>query len=226
MVAEKDPSTPQPFSPTSTGGKGSRTIPDSQPGQGVTPLPDGAWRTLERRLLVDRSPFARVYDDDIQLPAGQVIKNFVRVEIAPFSIMFAVRGEGDARQVAFVRQYRQAIADFTLELPAGHIEPGEDALETARRELREETGLLSDDWQGLGRYVMDANRECGFAHTFLARNVQPIGNQDHLDHGDLGEMTVLWLTLTETRQRWMAGELISAPTTLCVGLALAALETA
>ena len=184
---------------------------------------DGAWRTLERRLLVDRSPFARVYDDDVELPGGQIIKNFVRVEIAPFAIMFALRGQGSDAQVAFVRQYRQAISAFTLELPAGHIEADEDPFVTARRELLEETGLQSDDWRNLGRFVIDANRECGYANTFLARNAQQVTDPNH---GDLGDLTVVWLTLEETRQRWLAGAFISAPTTLCIGLALATIDSA
>jgi len=40
-----------------------------------------------------------------------------------------------------VRQWRHALGDLTLEFPAGMAEPGEDPLETAARELREETGV-------------------------------------------------------------------------------------
>lgn len=53
------------------------------------------------------------------------------------SVMLAVTKEG---KILMVRQWRQAVRDFLLELPAGKIDPGEDALTAANRELREETG--------------------------------------------------------------------------------------
>jgi 8-oxo-dGTP pyrophosphatase MutT (NUDIX family) len=178
----------------------------------------GAWKTLDRRLLVDRSPFARIYDDDVQLPDGHVIREFVRVELPDFVIAFVLTEDN---RVVFVRQYRQAVSDFTLELPAGHIEEDEDLAIGAKREVREETGFESDDWQLLGRFVMDANRECGWANMYLARNarltVQP-------DSGDLGDPTVEYISLDGLEQRWRAGEFVCAPTSLCIALAMAALK--
>src|SRR4051812_40281386 len=51
---------------------------------------NNGWRTLDRRLMLDRSPFARIYDDDIQLPDGQIIHNFVRVELPDFVMVFTL----------------------------------------------------------------------------------------------------------------------------------------
>lgn len=172
------------------------------------------WQVVERRLLIDNQPFARVYAEDLRLPGGELITDWTRVELPPFVIIFAMLGDG---RVAFVRQYRQAVGAYTLELPAGHINDGEDALTAARRELREEAGLEAANWQFLGKYVMDANHECGWAYVYLVRDAWQTAAPNH---GDLGEMTVHWLELDEVRQRWMNGELVSAPTALSVGLAL------
>jgi ADP-ribose pyrophosphatase len=49
--------------------------------------------------------------------------------------------------VTLVRQLREAARRELVEIPAGRIEPGEDPLETARRELREETGLHGGRWR-------------------------------------------------------------------------------
>jgi hypothetical protein len=46
------------------------------------------------------------------------------------------------------------------------------------------------------------------------------------ESGDVGEFSVHWLTLDEVRRRWLAGEFISAPTALTIGLALAQLTIA
>jgi len=178
------------------------------------------WQTLDRRLLVDRWPYARFLEEDVQLPTGQIIKNFVRVELPDFVIVFLVTPEG---KVPFVQQFRQAVRHYTLELPAGHLDEGEEALIAAQRELREEAAMAAEAWQPLGKFVMDSNRHCGLAHLFLARGGHPTAE---IDHGDLGELAVHWLTLEEVRRRWMGGEFICAPTSLCVGLALAALDAA
>ena len=51
--------------------------------------------------------------------------------------------------VTLVRQLREAVRSRLLELPAGTAEPGEEPLETARRELREECGLTGGEWREL-----------------------------------------------------------------------------
>jgi ADP-ribose pyrophosphatase len=178
-----------------------------------------AWAILDRRLLVDRSPYARVYDEDVQLPDGEKIANFVRVELPAFVIVFALTGD---RRVPVVRQYRQAIRNYTWELPAGHIDDEEEALLGAQRELREETGIEAAEWQSLGKFVMDANRQCGWCYTYLARGAAQTSIPDS---GDLGDVTVDLLPLDELRRKWLKGEFVSAPTTLCIGLALNALGT-
>ncbi|MBX3065113.1 MAG: NUDIX hydrolase [Anaerolineae bacterium] len=179
-------------------------------------LPD--WDILDRRLLADRSPFARVYDEDVRLPDGTVISQWLRVELPAFIIVFTVLEDGS---VPFVRQYRQGARTWTLELPAGHIEDGEEMLTAAQRELREEAGIAADEWQYLGKYIMDANRDCGWCHAYLARGSRRI--IENPDSGDVGDFSLHWLPLDDVRRRWLAGEFISAPTSLAIGLALAQL---
>jgi ADP-ribose pyrophosphatase len=180
---------------------------------------DPHWEVLDRRLVADRSPFAQVYDEDVRLPSGEVIANWLRVELPPFIIAFALLEDGT---VPLVRQYRQAVRAWTLELPAGHLEAGEDPMAAAQRELREEAGVAADHWQFLGKYIMDANRDCGWCYAYLATGAR---QSTAPDAGDVGEMTVHWLTLDDLRKRWQWGEFVSAPTSLAIGLALNRLST-
>lgn len=178
---------------------------------------DQRWQRLDKRLVADRSPFARVYDLDFCLPDGRVITNWLQVDLPPFAVTFPLTEDGE---VIFVRQYRQAVDGYLLELSAGHLEAGESAQDAAARELYEECGAVAAEWQFLGRYVMDANRGCGWAHIFLARGAQIVAPADS---GDVGELSVHRLPLGEVGRRWAAGEFVSAPTALAIGLALAAL---
>jgi ADP-ribose pyrophosphatase len=61
----------------------------------------------------------------------------------------------DAGEVILIEQYRVPIGKFCLEMPAGLIgdeTDGEDAIESARRELEEETGYQAAQWQDLGEF--------------------------------------------------------------------------
>jgi ADP-ribose pyrophosphatase len=64
----------------------------------------------------------------------------------------AIVAVDDEGYVALVRQLREATRKRLLELPAGTAESGEEPLETARRELREECGLTGGDWRELASF--------------------------------------------------------------------------
>ena len=89
-----------------------------------------------------------------------------------------------------VRQFRQGIRQVTTEFPAGAIEKkdGEDekeaALRAAQRELREETGYVSDDWQHLLTLPSNATISDNYASLFLARNCRKAAEQE-LDEMEL-----------------------------------------
>jgi ADP-ribose pyrophosphatase len=65
------------------------------------------------------------------------------------AVMMAV---DDKKRILLVRQYRLAARKFLWELPAGTIDPGEKPLQTARRELAEETGYRAKKWTKLAEF--------------------------------------------------------------------------
>lgn len=176
------------------------------------------WRARETRLIVDRSPHVRIFEEDLDLPNGAFIPGWLKVELPDFAIIFALLEDG---QVPMVRQYRRGLDRFTLELPAGGIELGEPPLITAQRELREETGVEAAEWFSMGSFTLDANRGCGVMHAFAARGARQVAD---LNHGDLGDLSLCLMPLEEVRQRWLKGAFALAPTMLTIGLALQVLS--
>jgi ADP-ribose pyrophosphatase len=79
------------------------------------------------------------------------------------------------QQVVLVRQYRPAVERFTLELPSGHVDPGETPEQSARRELTEETGYHADKMELLGSLLTDTGRHENRLWCYLAKSVTPLG---------------------------------------------------
>jgi len=87
--------------------------------------------------------FLHVFRDRVRLPDGAIThREYIR---HPGAV--AILALTDAGDVVLERQYRYPLARDFVEVPAGKVESGEALLDTARRELLEETGYWAADWQ-------------------------------------------------------------------------------
>jgi ADP-ribose pyrophosphatase len=77
------------------------------------------------------------------------------------------------QQVWLVRQLREPARRRLVELPAGGLEPGEEPLPAAQRELREECGLTGGTWRELAAFWTTPGFCREFMHVFLANGVEP-----------------------------------------------------
>jgi len=85
--------------------------------------------------------------------------------------------------VTLIHQFRHAAGGFIWEIPAGTLNAGEAPLACAQRELREETGLLADEWVALGS-IFTAPGFCDERiHLFLARGLS--ASTQKLDHDEV-----------------------------------------
>jgi ADP-ribose pyrophosphatase len=75
-------------------------------------------------------------------------------------------------RVTLVRQQRVPAGGPVLELPAGGVEEGESPLETARRELREETGLYGGEWVEVATFFTTPGYSDERMHLFLATGLE------------------------------------------------------
>jgi 8-oxo-dGTP pyrophosphatase MutT (NUDIX family) len=134
-------------------------------------MPKRKWEVLSSEYVLE-SPWYRLRRDACRLPDGSVVESYYVREHAGFSVTFAITPRNE---VVFTRQYKHGIADFVLELPAGMLEPGEDPLACARRELEEETGYVAPDFERISDFATDPTSSTGHFTLFIARNAAPEG---------------------------------------------------
>ncbi|HXZ00706.1 MAG TPA: NUDIX hydrolase [Stellaceae bacterium] len=137
---------------------------------GAPPRP---WRVLDRRLVLSLPPRLGVALERVALPDGRIVEDYVQIEMPSYATIYAETAD---RRVLCLRQYKHGPRRVSLTLPAGHVEPQEDARAAAERELLEETGYVAAEWRKLATFSNAGNQGCGQCHVFAAygaRAVQP-----------------------------------------------------
>ena len=100
---------------------------------------------------VYRGPVFWVSTDHVLEPGGLKVRRDV-IHHSGSVVVLAVDDSGSVPRVLVERQYRHAAGDYLWELPAGRIDPGENELAAAKRELIEETGYRADRWRRILKF--------------------------------------------------------------------------
>ena len=147
---------------------------------------DIAWKEIRTEHIV-ADKWIDFRKTMFRLPDGAVYDSFYNFSRKNYTVVVA--SDGDGRYIC-VNQFRQGIREVTTEFPAGGIEiedkdvysgaeclSVEAALAAARRELLEETGYESDDWEFLLRVPADATISDNYAFLFAAKNCRRVKGQ-------------------------------------------------
>lgn len=151
--------------------------------------------------------FANIHLDDIQDAYGNPGKRLVLDHPGGVGIL-AIENQ----EILFVRQYRYAVQQIVLEIPAGKLEIGEDPLECGKRELIEETGYQAKNFSSLGLLLPTPGYSSENIYLYEASDLHFVGQ--NLDPGEYVEP--LWIPLEEAVQKILSGNITDAKTQIAV----------
>ena len=121
------------------------------------------WPKVKARHTRRVSPWMAIIEREVEFAPGAECEIYHAVSQQDYIAIVAALPDG---RLPIVRQYRPALESFTWELPAGLIDPDEDAVACCRRELMEETGFAARAVHALGCYAPCTARLSNRVHSF------------------------------------------------------------
>lgn len=146
-----------------------------------------------------------VRSDTVDLGApGQVVRDLV---VHPGAV--GVVALDDRDRVLLIRQYRHPVGMYLFEPPAGLLDVAhEDPLETARRELVEEAGVVAAEWHVLVDFLNSPGGTSETFRCFLARGLAPApGGRQRTGEGEEHHLPQAWVALDDAHDLVLAGRL-------------------
>lgn len=141
------------------------------------------YRVIESRLIYKGKAFS-FYSDSIEYNNKMMVKDFV---LYPEAV--AVLPILDNDKFVMIRQFRYPVKEELWEIPAGKLEPGEDIIEGAIRELEEETGYRAKKAKKVYEYYPAVGYSSEKIHIVVAKDLEK--TQKNLDEDEFTEVEIL-----------------------------------
>lgn len=131
------------------------------------------WKRVAKRQVSDHR-ILRVREDRYHFLPEDVERDYVVIESPEWINVVPLTA---TNEVILIKQFRHGVAQETLEIPGGVVDPGETPIQAAARELREETGYSAESIEPLGVVWVNPAIQNNSCHTFVARGARRAGPQ-------------------------------------------------
>ncbi|MBF2015124.1 MAG: NUDIX hydrolase [Rivularia sp. T60_A2020_040] len=172
------------------------------------------WKILQSKMALNH-PWCKVRRDEVELPNGQVIDDYFVYLKPDVAIILPITSN---QEVVFVKQYRHAIGDFFIELPAGGFNPETESGEVAAvRELEEETGYVASQIKKIATFYDKPSKDTNQLHLYVAENVVKTGK---IKFDITEEIEVILIPIDAVLSKIIKGEISVAGTVAALFLGL------
>lgn len=131
------------------------------------------WKILESKEIFS-SQFITLKEERLEKSDGKIVSPYYAIERPDVVYIIALTKTGE---LVLVYQYKNGFKDLVWELPAGFVDERETPIESARRELLEETGYSAEKLVSLGSFSSGLGLARNENHFFLARNTSKVSEQ-------------------------------------------------
>jgi 8-oxo-dGTP pyrophosphatase MutT (NUDIX family) len=172
------------------------------------PVANGPWTRRSRRVAYE-NPWLTIWHDEVSRPDGSPgiygVVHFANLAAGVLAV-------DDEDRVLLVGQHRYTLDAYSWEVPEGGVPAGETAIEGARRELLEETGVTATDWRELARIHLSNSVSDELAVLYLATGLtQGLATPDPTE-----ALEVRWLPFDEVLAMTLDGRITDAMTVVAV----------
>lgn len=194
---------------------------DGPLGRADAPVPvlrhEGAAEVLSSHVAYE-GPLFNVVKEEVREPNGHVTHRDVIKHNGSVVILAVDTAGGKHREkdplVIMERQYRHAAGQYLWELPAGKIEPNEDRMGGAMRELAEETGYSAEHWKELVRYYASPGFLGEWMQVYLAEGLTAGEARPEADE----TLEIYPMPLSQVEALIARGEVLDGKTLIAIGM--------
>lgn len=139
------------------------------------------WKLLSSEYIC-KEPWATLRKDTCELPDGRINDHYFVLEYPDWVNMVGIT---EQNELLVIKQYRHGAGMLSLEIPAGTMEPGENPVDAAIREMLEETGYAFDHIEEIATLYANPATSGNVTYTYLMTGGRKVQEQALDDHEEI-----------------------------------------
>lgn len=160
------------------------------------------WKKISGKIVYT-NPWIKIHHDTVLKPDGTPgIYGYLEKKPGVFIVVY----DTENGEILLIRQNRYPVRKTIWEIPAGVVD-SRDHLSDAKRELKEEVGIVAEKWLKLGEFFVAAGHESTLIKAYLAMDFTRQNANSKSQDGDEAISRLMWVKISELKKMILAGRI-------------------